>query len=378
MSPNLEKQLLTLDKAQFKLKEQLAKAKHSSYQELLAVIVLEEEKLKIEVEIRKTHPGSSAAIHVEHIVIPSLQVCNARLKVQLRLTALLKSFAKTPYVNSTTWTLQELSTESIFHTEPKGVIKSTSRLRVATVWWKNFYFQEKGLWTHSYVNKPDDKGMFYDRDGTKVYYHLFPQTNLTSTDLDRPSDQRKHDNSRTNKRGLHSSRHSSDTDAGDARASTSQSQHGRSGGRATATSPLPSKRARKGKDKTPAEGVAAALVGSDKLSVRGGVGNSRLARLISEARDPPGLCIAGPIETLKGIRRRLVDQHTPPFTSYTITTKSYDRLDKPTSAPFFMIFFKDTRQSLTFLQNFKIYARSVVVSRIHFNGLPPPDNSQED
>ncbi|QYW06016.1 E2 protein [Papillomaviridae sp. Haddock_c2655] len=379
MSAKIQAKLLALDKVQFKLKQQLAKSKNNSYQEVLAVVVLDEQKLQIEVELREHH-DSRGTINIGHLIVPNLSICRARLRVQQRLMELLTSFSKSPYVSSTTWDLQELTTEQIFHTEPKGVIKSTPRLRVATQWWKNFYFQIEGVWKHSFVDKPDKKGLYYVRDGRKLYYHLFPQI-LTKTDVDKTTDktdQSKHDNlSRTRKRGLRASTSSSETDGGNAKSFKGQPKHGRSGRRVSTRSLSPERTSKRAAE-TSTEGVAAALVGSDKLSTRGGVGKSRLARLISEAVDPPGLCISGSIETLKGVRRRLIHPTTPSFQSYTMTTKSYNRDDTPASKPFFLIFFNSTEERWDFLQGFKIYAKSVTVSRIHFNGLPAAHDSQED
>ncbi|QYW06041.1 E2 protein [Papillomaviridae sp. Seabass_c24797] len=361
MTSKLQKQLEGVQQALLKLYSDLKPKQRHDYDQIVALRLLEKQELDLQRQLRDLHPNKAPI----DLKLPSKSEIEMKLRIMNPFLSYMLSFQKSPLSQESQWFLFELSPDMLFQTEPKHCFKRNGRRIVTTWFFRDVYYEEpEDVWHHSRQADPDKKGWYYWKDGTKLYYHLFPQTKTANpTDQTTQQTQSKHDESPTTSTSPHSA-----TGADRGGEKTRRGRKRGPGGRDTLAD---HKRSNSETSIKTTEGVAAAAVGSDKRSVRPGAGHSALERLLLEAVDPPGLCISGPIEVLKGIRKRLESDKCPPYKSYTMTTTAYEKGGAAATAPFFLIFFTDLAQRLYFQQNFKVYTH-VIVSRVHFNGLTRP------
>uniref|UniRef100_A0AAU6S4Y7 Regulatory protein E2 n=1 Tax=Barbastella barbastellus papillomavirus 1 TaxID=3139985 RepID=A0AAU6S4Y7_9PAPI len=108
-------------------------------------------------------------------------------------------------------------------------------------------------------------------------------------------------------------------------------------------------------------------VGASHRSVEGR-SSGRLGRLLQEARDPPGLCLRGPANSLKCYRYTIKCKRLPcRLVSTTWSWTSCDTPDRVGDARM-LILFDNTEQRALFLQKAS-FPKSVTVFDVSFNGV---------
>uniref|UniRef100_A0AAU6S4X2 Regulatory protein E2 n=1 Tax=Plecotus austriacus papillomavirus 1 TaxID=3140011 RepID=A0AAU6S4X2_9PAPI len=144
-----------------------------------------------------------------------------------------------------------------------------------------------------------------------------------------------------------------------------------------ATSPLRSaaSRGRRRSERSPGvdsggrpQPVAPEQVGASRTSVQRRSG-SRLATLLREARDPPGLCIRGPANSVKCYRYTLKSKHAATF-SFISTTWHWTESKDPTRVgdARMLILFENSQKRETFLRTVSM-PRTMSAFPVSFGGL---------